>query len=96
MGKIGGNSWLNAVKKAFRSPTKDNEKRSSRRREENEQEEEGKVTHTNNLAPKKYFCVLFAVMKIVVGFCRREERGDFSPVNLWYRRLRNSTIKRRT
>ncbi|PSS04493.1 Protein IQ-DOMAIN like [Actinidia chinensis var. chinensis] len=42
MRKIGGNSWLNAVKKAFRSPTKDNEKRSSRRREENEQEEEDK------------------------------------------------------
>ena len=95
MRKIGGNSWLNAVKKAFRSPTKDNEKRSSRRREENEQEEE-KVTNTNNLAPKKYFCVLFAVMKIVVGFCRREERGDFSPVNLWFRRRRYSTMKRRT
>ncbi|PSS32962.1 Protein IQ-DOMAIN like [Actinidia chinensis var. chinensis] len=42
MGKIGGNSWLNAVKKAFRSPTKDNEKRSSRRREGNEKEEEEK------------------------------------------------------
>ncbi|KAG7980428.1 hypothetical protein I3843_05G182000 [Carya illinoinensis] len=38
--KIGGSSWLTAVKRAFRSPTKDNEKRSSRRREENEQEEE--------------------------------------------------------
>ncbi|KAL6952207.1 hypothetical protein U1Q18_048118 [Sarracenia purpurea var. burkii] len=37
----GGNSWLNAVKKAFRSPPKDNnDKRGSRRREANEQEEE--------------------------------------------------------
>lgn len=43
MGKIAGSSWLTAVKRAFRSPTKDNEKRSSRRREENEQEEEERV-----------------------------------------------------
>jgi hypothetical protein len=43
MGKTGGSSWLNAVKRAFRSPSKENEKRSSRRREENEQEEEEKV-----------------------------------------------------
>ncbi|KAL7254391.1 hypothetical protein ACSBR1_008729 [Camellia fascicularis] len=43
MGKIGGSSWLNAVKKAFRSPTKDTQKSSSRRRsEDNEQEEEEK------------------------------------------------------
>ncbi|GMJ13620.1 IQ-domain 17 [Hibiscus trionum] len=42
MGKIGGNSWLTAVKKAFRSPTKENQKRSSRRREDNEHEEEDK------------------------------------------------------
>ncbi|XWS48643.1 hypothetical protein CRYUN_Cryun13aG0093700 [Craigia yunnanensis] len=42
MGKIGGNSWLTAVKKAFRSPTKENEKRSCRRREDSEQEEEEK------------------------------------------------------
>ncbi|MBA0702492.1 hypothetical protein Goari_027045 [Gossypium aridum] len=42
MGKIGGNSWLTAVKKAFRSPTKENDKRSCRRREDGEQEEEEK------------------------------------------------------
>ncbi|XP_030937105.1 protein IQ-DOMAIN 14-like isoform X1 [Quercus lobata] len=42
MGKIGGSSWLTAVKRAFRSPSKENGKRSSRRREENEQEEEEK------------------------------------------------------
>lgn len=42
MGKTGGSSWLTVVKRAFRSPTKENEKRSSRRREENEQEEEEK------------------------------------------------------
>ncbi|KAL4324354.1 hypothetical protein GQ457_11G032300 [Hibiscus cannabinus] len=35
MGKIGGNSWLTAVKKAFRSPTK-----KSCRREDGEQEEQ--------------------------------------------------------
>ncbi|XVF51076.1 hypothetical protein PTKIN_Ptkin04bG0155300 [Pterospermum kingtungense] len=42
MGKIGGNSWLTAVKKAFRSPNKENEKKSCRRREDSEQEEEEK------------------------------------------------------
>ncbi|KAK6926076.1 protein of unknown function DUF4005 [Dillenia turbinata] len=41
MGKIGGSSWLSAVKKAFRSPTKVNE-RGTRRREEHEQDEEEK------------------------------------------------------
>ncbi|KAJ4835896.1 hypothetical protein Tsubulata_006155 [Turnera subulata] len=44
MGKIGRGSWLSAVKRAFRSPTKDqNEKRSSKRREDHELEEEEKV-----------------------------------------------------
>ena len=47
MGKTGGSSWLTVVKRAFRSPTKENEKRSSRRREENEQEEEEKVKTCN-------------------------------------------------
>eukprot|EP00258_Populus_trichocarpa_P021958 XP_024437977.1 protein IQ-DOMAIN 1 isoform X2 [Populus trichocarpa] len=42
MGKIGGSSWLSAVKRAFRSPSKENDKRSSRRREDHEQEEEEK------------------------------------------------------
>ncbi|KAL5803586.1 hypothetical protein ACOSQ4_031891 [Xanthoceras sorbifolium] len=42
MGKIGGNSWFSAVKRAFLSPTKENseKRRSSRRREDHEQEEE--------------------------------------------------------
>ncbi|XP_016479221.1 protein IQ-DOMAIN 18 isoform X1 [Nicotiana tabacum] len=41
MGKSsGGSSWLGLMKKAFRSPVKDNDMRSSRRREEAEQEEE--------------------------------------------------------
>ncbi|XP_057804308.1 protein IQ-DOMAIN 17-like [Salvia miltiorrhiza] len=43
MGKKTGNSWLNAVKKAFRSPTNDDDdKRSSRRRQHNEPEDEEK------------------------------------------------------
>ncbi|KAL4348788.1 hypothetical protein GQ457_17G022770 [Hibiscus cannabinus] len=42
MGKNTAASWLSMVKKAFRSPAKDNEKRSSRRREESGQEEEEK------------------------------------------------------
>lgn len=40
MGKAGASSWLTAVKRAFRSPTRESDKRSSRRREETEQEEE--------------------------------------------------------
>lgn len=48
MGKKGGSSWLTAVKRAFRSPNKDSEKRNSRRGEEqgnhdNGEEEEEKV-----------------------------------------------------
>ncbi|XP_065860049.1 protein IQ-DOMAIN 17 [Euphorbia lathyris] len=40
MGKKGGSSWLTAVKRAFRSPTKDSDKKSSRRREDHDQEED--------------------------------------------------------
>ncbi|XP_019195107.1 PREDICTED: protein IQ-DOMAIN 14-like [Ipomoea nil] len=40
MGKTGGGSWLGLVKKAFRSPSKDTEKRSSSRRREEESEQE--------------------------------------------------------
>lgn len=40
MGKKGSSSWLTAVKRAFRSPTKDSEKRSGRRREDCDQEED--------------------------------------------------------
>ncbi|KAI4355303.1 hypothetical protein L6164_004090 [Bauhinia variegata] len=40
MGKKAGSSWLTAVKRAFRSPTKDSEHRSSRRRDDHDQEED--------------------------------------------------------
>ena len=43
MGKKGGTSWLTAVKRAFRSPSKENDKKSSKRREEQEVEDEEKV-----------------------------------------------------
>ncbi|XP_050235573.1 protein IQ-DOMAIN 18-like [Mercurialis annua] len=45
MGKVGATSWLAAVKRAFRSPTKDNNnhtKKTTRRREDQEQEDEEK------------------------------------------------------
>ncbi|XP_042021393.1 protein IQ-DOMAIN 17-like isoform X2 [Salvia splendens] len=45
MGNKSGDSWLNAVKKAFRSPTNEDEKkkkRSSRRRTEDEEKKSGK------------------------------------------------------
>ncbi|OIW04569.1 hypothetical protein TanjilG_20925 [Lupinus angustifolius] len=40
MGKKGSSSWLTAVKRVFRSPTKDSDKRSSRRKEDCDQEED--------------------------------------------------------
>ena len=41
MGKMGSSSWLTTVKRAFRSPTKDADKRTTRRRKEkNDQEED--------------------------------------------------------
>lgn len=41
MGKKGGTSWLTAVKRAFRSPTKDTEKiRNTRRKEDHDQEDD--------------------------------------------------------
>ncbi|KAJ4846424.1 hypothetical protein Tsubulata_036683, partial [Turnera subulata] len=44
MGKKGGSSWLTAVKRAFRSPTKESDKKSTtssgRRREDHDQEED--------------------------------------------------------
>lgn len=49
MGKntAAGNSWLNVVKKAFRSPTKPT--KSSKRREEHEQEDDEKVIHARTV-----------------------------------------------
>lgn len=42
MAKKNSSSWLTIVKRAFRSPTKENENRSSKRRDEHDQEEEEK------------------------------------------------------
>ncbi|KAA8516221.1 hypothetical protein F0562_019400 [Nyssa sinensis] len=40
MGKKGGTSWLIAVKRAFRSPAKESDKRTNRRRDEHKQDEQ--------------------------------------------------------
>lgn len=40
MGKKGGTSWLTAVKRAFRSPSKESEKRCSKQRREDQEQEE--------------------------------------------------------
>ncbi|CAL9112639.1 unnamed protein product [Musa textilis] len=45
MGRKGNSSWLTAVKRAFRSPSKDAEKKTARRREQPDQEEEENVSH---------------------------------------------------
>lgn len=43
MGKKGGSSWLTAVKRAFRSPSKDAENKAKKRREGQEADDEEKV-----------------------------------------------------
>lgn len=81
MGKTGGGgSWLTAVKRAFRSPTK-NEKSNTRRREElQEHEEEEKVD--NLLLPtllKSTFLTtreICELLSLLGCFCRREESAD--------------------
>lgn len=57
MGKKGGSSWLTAVRRAFRSPSKDKEK-PSRQREEHEQEEEEKVIRT-------HVSLIFAILSFI-------------------------------
>lgn len=75
MGKNGGNSWLNAVKKAFRSPMKENEKRSIRRREENEQEDEEKVNRQR--LPTLQCIQLYICVLVFVTSCCTEICGGF-------------------
>ena len=61
MGKKGSSSWLTAVKRAFRSPTKDGDKRSSRRREDYDQEEdEEKVLNTKYRGGGVFRCLLLS------------------------------------
>lgn len=63
MGKKGSSSWLTAVKRAFRSPTKDSEKRSGRRREDCDQEEdEEKVLKKNSVNFSFLFIVLVTLL----------------------------------
>ncbi|RVX13629.1 hypothetical protein CK203_010080 [Vitis vinifera] len=51
-GEEGGSSWLIAVKRAFRSPTKETDKRGGRRREEHDREEDEKsVDDGGGVAP---------------------------------------------
>lgn len=38
MGKKGGSSWLTAVKRAFRSPAKDSDKKTHRKNQDNKQD----------------------------------------------------------
>lgn len=75
MGKIGGSSWLNLVKKAFRSPAKDrdkNEKKSSRRREEQEQQEEEKVERIrSDTSIVKYKLMILAKLNLNSFFLQK-------------------------
>lgn len=93
---------MNALKKAFRSPTKDNQKSSSRRREENEREEEEKVNAIQILvvsSSSPYNLVSdrtnmnSCICDNFVGFCRREEsKGGYS-TELAFTKPQYSTMK---
>lgn len=60
MGKKGGSSWLTAVKRAFRSPTKESDKKSSRRREDHDQEEDEEKVFT-------HLCILSLKVNVYVS-----------------------------
>ncbi|KAL8551068.1 hypothetical protein ACS0TY_000230 [Phlomoides rotata] len=69
--KNSGNSWLNAVKKAFRSP---DEKRNSRRREENEQEEDDqKKRGTKRWIFRRHFPLETTIQHSAAKFCSGDE-----------------------
>lgn len=77
--KLGGSSWLTAVKRAFRSPTKDNnvDKKSCRRREHEHEEDEEKVIKcvwTCSVVMSVHF--LRVVDLLLWDFGRREKRED--------------------
>lgn len=80
MGKKGGSSWLSAVKRAFRSPTKDAESRSKKRREDQETEDEEKVSshlHLCCLSPSSSPCYLYrenGVLKAATQLQKKERR----------------------
>ncbi|KAL3653692.1 hypothetical protein CASFOL_003373 [Castilleja foliolosa] len=73
MGKSIGNSWLNAVKKAFKSPSNDTEKRSNKRREQNEHEEEEKKSVKRRWIFGKHFptetTIQHKVAKTAIKLC---------------------------
>lgn len=71
MGKKGsGSSWLTAVKRAFRSPSKDSEKKSCRRKVDHQQEdEEEKVIYIlffSFLSSNFFYSNAFSVDKIFI------------------------------
>lgn len=88
MGKKGGSSWLTAVKRAFRSPSKESDKKSGRRTEEHDQEEdEEKVLSFFffGLEILNLFCFNWWVDRydgvVCWVLCRRERSGDGSSGN---------------
>ena len=91
MGKKGGSSWLTAVKRAFRSPTKETDKKSGRRREDHDQEEDEEKVWDFFFFLKNlnFFCFLVClnwwVDRYNAGvfwvFRRRERSGDGSSGN---------------
>ncbi|KAL8538176.1 hypothetical protein ACS0TY_000220 [Phlomoides rotata] len=68
--KNSGNSWLNAVKNAFRSP---DEKRNSRRREENEQEEDDQKRGTKRWIFRRHFPLETTIQHSAAKFCSGDE-----------------------
>lgn len=69
MGKKGSSSWLTAVKRAFRSPTKDSEKRSGRRREDCDQEEDEEKVLLKLCSLIIMVIIMTLFLVFVYGFC---------------------------
>ncbi|KAI9084469.1 hypothetical protein K1719_033457 [Acacia pycnantha] len=70
MGKKGGTSWLTAIKRAFRSPTKDTNKR---KHEDNNQDATVSIHHTltkqnSDLAATTAGCVLVLTVTVSMTF----------------------------
>lgn len=68
MGKKGGSSWLSAVKRAFRSPSKDAERGAKKRREDQEVDDEEKVSFLVIL----YSCITLYILLLMASFCTHE------------------------
>ncbi|KAL6004255.1 hypothetical protein ACLOJK_004802 [Asimina triloba] len=82
MGKKGGTSWLTAVKRAFRSPSKDAEKKGNKRREDQEVEEEEKLCYRSHLGPMQKREKKRWLFRKATSSAEPVQHGDFKPATV--------------